>query len=209
MAERFFRSLKASIMAQTNENGWLGNLPWVMLGLRSAYKQDLNVHVPSWCTVQLFVYQDSSLRNQTQFGPAFVSCRFAKSYEQTSPDSRATSTAQPVIHRSQPLVLLACVCSGIDRLKRALERPYEGPFRVVGRAKTYFTIDFGTRVTTVSIDRLKPANTLLDITDSLDNAAGSPVCRVEGENDIFTMNPDVGSFNADPNTTPSPSPLNE
>nr|XP_009858312.1 uncharacterized protein LOC104265615 [Ciona intestinalis] len=41
MAERIFRSLKASLMSQLNDNGWLENLPWVMLGLRAAYKQDL------------------------------------------------------------------------------------------------------------------------------------------------------------------------
>ncbi|XP_026695294.2 uncharacterized protein LOC113475388 [Ciona intestinalis] len=206
MAERFFRSLKASIMAQTNENGWLGNLPWVMLGLRSAYKQDLK------CSCAELVY-GTTLRLPGQFfekPDCNVDQRSFLGDLQNRMNKLRPTLARPLLRNPSYIDPNLWSCSHVfvrvDRVKRALERPYEGPFRVVGRAKKYFTIDFGTRVTTVSIDRLKPANTLLDITASLDNA-GSPVCRVEGENDIFTMNPDVGSFNADPNATPGSLPL--
>ena len=38
-----------------------------------------------------------------------------------------------------------------------LERPYEGPFRVITSSPKVFTIERGGKLETISIDRLKPA----------------------------------------------------
>ena len=43
IVERFHRSLKASIMARMTTETWSDELPWVMLGLRTAPKPDLGV----------------------------------------------------------------------------------------------------------------------------------------------------------------------
>ena len=44
-----------------------------------------------------------------------------------------------------------------DSVRRPLQRPYTGPFKVVGRAEKYFTINQHGQEQRVSIDRLKPA----------------------------------------------------
>ena len=45
----------------------------------------------------------------------------------------------------------------VDRVKKPLEAPYEGPFLVISRKKKYFRIDRDGKKDTVSIDRIKPA----------------------------------------------------
>ena len=41
MVERFHRSLKAALKARLIGNNWVEQLPWVLLGLRTAPKEDL------------------------------------------------------------------------------------------------------------------------------------------------------------------------
>ncbi|XP_019212999.1 ornithine decarboxylase [Oreochromis niloticus] len=43
MCERFHRSLKAALRASLTGGDWVDRLPWVLLGLRSAVKEDLGV----------------------------------------------------------------------------------------------------------------------------------------------------------------------
>ena len=45
LVERFHRSLKAALRARLNNADWMNQLPWVMLGLRTASKQDMGVSV--------------------------------------------------------------------------------------------------------------------------------------------------------------------
>ena len=45
----------------------------------------------------------------------------------------------------------------IDRVRRPLEAPYAGPYKVLQRASNYFLLEISDNVhTNVSIDRLKP-----------------------------------------------------
>ena len=44
-----------------------------------------------------------------------------------------------------------------DSVKRPLQRPYDGPYKILHRTDKYFTIDLQGRRDNVSIDRLKPA----------------------------------------------------
>ena len=45
-----------------------------------------------------------------------------------------------------------------DSHRTPLQRPYEGPFKVLQPGEKNFTIDIGGRKDTVSVDRLKPAH---------------------------------------------------
>ncbi len=44
-----------------------------------------------------------------------------------------------------------------DAVRKPLQPPYDGPFKVIDRKEKYFILDFGGRKNTVAIDRLKPA----------------------------------------------------
>jgi len=45
----------------------------------------------------------------------------------------------------------------VDKTRSPLERPYEGPFRIISKSDKYFTLDINGRSDKVSIDRLKTA----------------------------------------------------
>ena len=47
-----------------------------------------------------------------------------------------------------------------DGVKLALQRPYNGPFKVIERSEKYFKINLYAIIDNVSIDRLKPADLL-------------------------------------------------
>ena len=50
-----------------------------------------------------------------------------------------------------------------DTHRTPLQRPYEGPFKVLQPGDKTFTIDIGGRKDTVSVDRLKPAHVDLEL----------------------------------------------
>ena len=45
-----------------------------------------------------------------------------------------------------------------DRVRKSLQPPYDGPFKVLTRSDKHFTLQFPNRIDVVSIDRLKPAH---------------------------------------------------
>ena len=45
MVERFHRNLKEALKARWLDNDWVLALPWVMLGIRTAFKEDMNCSV--------------------------------------------------------------------------------------------------------------------------------------------------------------------
>ena len=61
-------------------------------------------------------------------------------------------TYQPPTLHSTPFVFLRC-----DAVKKPLQPPYSGPFKVIKRTDKYFVLDINGKHDSVSIDRLKPA----------------------------------------------------
>ncbi|XP_064462708.1 uncharacterized protein LOC135373436 [Ornithodoros turicata] len=157
LVERFHRHMKQAIMAQNSRDHWTETLPLVLLGIRSALKSDLG------CSSAELVY-GAPLRLPadvlkpppqpvhpstfvTQLWNAFATLQFTP--------TRASSAAPPFIPtelHSTTHVLLRT-----DRLRRALEPPYSGPYKVLQRASKTFLLDVRGRPESVSIDRLKPA----------------------------------------------------
>ena len=50
--ERFHRNLKEALKARLVDNDWVLALPWVMLGIRTAPKEDLNCSAAEMCLDQ-------------------------------------------------------------------------------------------------------------------------------------------------------------
>ena len=160
IVERFHRQLKAAIKCQPQPDHWVDALPWVLLGIRSALKEDLQ------CTTAELVY-GMTLRLPGEF------------IQPSSPDPSADpadfvgrlkttmSQLQPTPVRKQPqrathLPSALSTCTHVfvrrDAVKKPLQPPYDRPYRVLQRQSKYYTLEMRGKKDTVSVDRLKPAH---------------------------------------------------
>ena len=156
--ERFHRQLKTSLKAKLTSNTWADSLPMVLLGLRSAYKDDLQA-----CTAEL-VY-GTTLRLPGQFFD--VSARSSVNptsdlvckLKQTMQKLQATPTKlhTRTTYVSKKLDTCTHVFVRQDHVQKPLDMPYKGPYRVIHRTRKYFILDLDGRQDSVSLDRVKPA----------------------------------------------------
>lgn len=161
--ERFHRTLKSAIKAHNNIH-WTETLPTILLGLRAAIRSDASY------SISQMVYGTTIRLPGEFFNPpvarlepeTFVS-KLQNFMAQLQPvKSHNTSNQKVFVHKD----LKSCthVFVRIDRVKKALEPPYEGPFAVCEKFEKYFTVLKKGKQLNISIDRLKPAYLLNDTT---------------------------------------------
>ena len=159
LIERFHRQLKTALKTHPQPTSWTDSLPIVLLGIRTQLKDDLK------CTTAELVY-GTTLRLPGEF--------FDNSNADLFPDPSSYVTKlknmmiqlqpTPVCqqHKSKSYVsshLTSCTHVFVrhDAIKKPLQKPYDGPFTVLKRSDTHFTLDMNGHEDVVSIDRLKPA----------------------------------------------------
>lgn len=156
LVERFHRTLKAALMCKKG-NQWSEELPLVLLGLRSAYREDLK------CSTADLVYgQPLRLPGEFFDPPASNVDRtdFAKSLHQHFSSMRAPETrhhSKPSVFKHSALRDCSHVFIRIDSVRRSLQQPYEGPYQVVSRNDKHFEVIISGKKQIISIDRVKPA----------------------------------------------------
>lgn len=158
LVERFHRHMKSSLRARLTGPNWTQELPWILLGIRTAPKEDLatsSAELVYGAPITVpgdFLPRSATSETPQTFLPALRDK--VQSYLPV-PTSRHGSPKSTV-----PTDLLRCgyVFVRRDNHKSPLERPYEGPFKVVKPGSKVFVIDRGGKSETISIDRLKPAH---------------------------------------------------
>ena len=166
--ERLHRQLKASLKSEPNPTHWVDSLPLVLLGIRTALKDDIH------CTAAELVY-GTSLRLPGEF--------FDCSQDDTVYDPAAyVSLLKSVMQRLKPIPVrphprrkvyiskALATCTHVfvrhDAIRKPLQSPYDGPYKVLQRKEKYFVVDAKGKQDTISLDRLKPAH--------LDNSVSIP-----------------------------------
>lgn len=148
MVERSHRTLKAGLRARGGN--WLSQLPVVLFGMRMRPDDDGTCAFSRVTGEQPLVpHIVPSNFDLTQLSIALHKLPFAYTHPRRS-------TIQDV-HLPDKLKRCSHVWLRIDRVKRPLEAPYQGPFEVVDRKADTFSIMVRGKVTSVSVDRLKPA----------------------------------------------------
>lgn len=162
LVERFHRQLKAAIMCHADSN-WVDTLPFVLLGIRSAFKDDLKSSSAE------LVYGEP-LRLPGEFFNSSVS-EFTDITDFTDRVRHLVSKLSPVPtsrHKKDKIFVYKDLNSSShvflrdDSLRKALQPPYTGPYAVLERNDKTFKIQVKGKSVTVSIDRLKPAYILIN-----------------------------------------------
>lgn len=162
LVERFHRHLKASIVCHANEN-WTEVLPLVLLGIRSAYKDDLQASPAD------LVYGEP-LRLPGEF--------LEQTADGTSDVTDFTARLRAIAQKLQPVptsrhgenkifvykALSTCDFAFLreDASHSSLTPAYTGPHQIIERGDKVFKLMVKGKQVTVSIDRLKPAYILAE-----------------------------------------------
>ena len=159
MVERFHRQLKAALKAQENPDAWMEMLPLILLGIRTALKEDLNA------TTAEMVY-GTTLRLPGEFFTPSLTTTLPdpsnfinqltihfKNIKSVPPRSRHLNSNIPSTLSNTTHVFVRH-----DGLRKPLQPPYDGPYPVVKRTDKHSTVSINGHNNTVSIDRLKPAH---------------------------------------------------
>nr|VZI24195.1 unnamed protein product [Spirometra erinaceieuropaei] len=158
MVERFHRQLKASLHAAADPENWTDHLPLVLLGIRSALKPDLDCSAAELvfgATVRLPGEMISPTPQGAVEDPTNLLHRLRQFMRTLSPVPPRCSASPSYLEKD--LTTCSHVYLRCDRVRRSLEPPYDGPFRVISRGTKNFRIQRGTREEVVSVDRLKAA----------------------------------------------------
>ena len=159
MVERFHRQLKAALKSHSDPSRWSRNLPLVLLGIRSGIKEDIG------CTSAELVY-GTTLRLPGSYFTAVPSpsipsvSEYVEQLKSTMHSLRAAPPrpASRIVHVSPDLHNSQFVFLRVDKVRKPLQSPYDGPYRVIARTAKFYTIDLHEKQEVVSVDRLKPAH---------------------------------------------------
>ena len=159
MVERFHRQLKAALKAHSNPSAWMDSLPLVLLGVRTALREDTQstaAEMVYGTTLRLPGEFFTSSSDSTPADPLDFVSQLKVRMQQIRP-SPSRSTHARTSHVSDELSTCTHVFVRADGVRKPLQPPYNGPYRVVTRTDKHFTIEINGRKETVSLDRLKLA----------------------------------------------------
>lgn len=154
--ERLHRTVKSSIMCHQTPH-WIDALPFVMLGLRSTYKEDIK-GTPAELTygTTLRLPNDFFIENPN----SITDNEFVKDLRRNMQQIRPTATSN---HHNQKIFVHKdmSTCTHVfvrnDTVRPPLKQPFDGPYEVLQRGDKFFKISIKDKPKNISIDRLKPA----------------------------------------------------
>lgn len=159
MIERPHRQLKEALKSADAPRDWFDNLPIVLLGIRSAVKEDLGC-----CSAELCY--GTVLRVPGEFYRPVQPSQWADRSNFADKLNMYMSDlvpVQPRIPTNKPVYvnkdLNSCthVFIRTDGVKKPLESPYTGPFKVVDRSDKNIIVNRNNKNEYIAIDRCKPA----------------------------------------------------
>lgn len=157
--ERWHRTLKSALMARLTETSWIDELATVMLGLRAAARADTGVSAAELIygsTIRLpGDFYDNRSQNVYADTEGYVH-RLRQIIDSYKPVSRVNKDSRKIfIHKDLKECQFVFVRN--DMVRRSLQPPYDGPYRVISRNDKIYKIQVKDRQVNISIDRLKPA----------------------------------------------------
>ena len=162
LVERFHRHMKSALMARLSGTNWMNELPWVLLGIRTAPKEDLGtssaelVYGSPLTVPGDFVATSSDADTTQRFLPALRDRVQSFQPVPTSKHGQTKAFVPNDLQHSQFVFIRR------DAHRSPLQCPYEGPYKVITAGSKTFNIDRGGKIETISVDRLKAAHVDFD-----------------------------------------------
>jgi len=154
LVERFHRTLKNSLRARLASSDWFLHLPWVMLGLRTAPRQESAMSAAE-LTFGTPLTLPGEFLDATEPPAEFFLDRLRKFLDREPLPTRHNHTPAPTRIPAE-LMTADFVFIRHDAVTPPLTPLYHGPYRVLLRSDKFFRLQIGNREDTVSVDRLKP-----------------------------------------------------
>ena len=163
LVERFHRQLKGALKARSASDQWTKHIPLVLLGVRTAPR---GASDDTWTPAELTYGQTLTLPGDIRYNgdkpdALYPVTNFGRQLQESMQALHppATTEAAPTRPCYFPKALSSAEYVYVRRGAHTgpLQRPYDGPFKVISKARKYFTILINGRVDTVSVDRLKVA----------------------------------------------------
>ncbi|KAJ8416451.1 hypothetical protein AAFF_G00357390 [Aldrovandia affinis] len=162
LCERFHRSMKAALRASLKDDSWTDRLPWVLLGLHTAPKEDLQSS-----SAELVFGQ--ALRVPGDFIPEPTTPWVVSSQRPALLNKANAFKPVPTSQHGLPRAWIPTDLSTAQYVfihhnahRSPLKPPYDGPFRVMETGDKTFIVDVGGKPERITVDRLKPAHQALD-----------------------------------------------
>ncbi len=150
--ERFHRRLKESLRARLAGSDWPEHLPWVLLGLRAAPREDSGISA-----AELVYGSPLSLPGQFLTASEPPPSSFVRQLQSSVP-CIADLSGCTAVPPTPPAALRAAkfVYVRSPPLSPSLSPLYRGPYRVRVPGSKYFVVDVGGIPKAVSVDNIKP-----------------------------------------------------
>lgn len=155
MIERVHRNLKASI--KCSGKGWVDALPTVLLGWRTTIKEDLEA-TPAQMLYGTNIRLPGEFLEQSE--KRLDQVTFVGQLQNIMTSVRPVPASSHALNRIfifKALNNCTHVFVREDGVRRALQSPYNGPYKVVSKTDKLFKLLIKNKPTFISIDRLKPA----------------------------------------------------
>jgi hypothetical protein len=160
--ERFHRRLKEALRARAANSDWFLHLPWVLLGIRAAWRENSDFSPAEAVYGAQPVLPGQFLAAQESPSPSFLADLQGVLSGRTLLPTSHHSTPAPT-QLPEELLLTKYVLVRKDGHVPPLAAAYDGPYLVLERSLRFFKIQIGSRVDTISTLRLKACRSPPDI----------------------------------------------
>jgi hypothetical protein len=156
--ERFHRNLKEALKARGDSPDWFQALPWVLLGIRTAPKEDLNCSSAEMLYGMPLTVPGDFILNPNQEPNHKAAIREMREQAAQLAPVPTAKHGTPISSFPPTLKKAKFVFVRKDKHCPPLCRPYEGPFEVLEPGGKFFKISRHGKTDIISVDRLKPAH---------------------------------------------------
>ncbi|GFU09911.1 retrovirus-related Pol polyprotein from transposon 17.6 [Trichonephila clavipes] len=156
MIEELHHPLKSAIKCHATER-WTEVLPIILLGLRASLKEDI------LCTPAELVFGTTIRLPGEMFDSSKPDDDVVNFVSKLKSHMQSLHPKPPKHHGKRPVFIHPGLLEAThvflrrDMLRRPLQQPYDGPFKVLQRKDKVFFLDINGKRVSVSIDRCKPA----------------------------------------------------